>query len=88
MHEAAEYSAWKHPDVPRPNETAAASVRELRRLGAVEILTLEQLVNEIRRGRGEVVMNPLIGGLPIDEGWASLQLPAEQVLPAVTPSSS
>jgi hypothetical protein len=50
----------------------------------VEILTPEQLVDEIRRGRKEVVINPLVGGLPLDAGWASLHLLAEQVLPAVT----
>jgi alkanesulfonate monooxygenase SsuD/methylene tetrahydromethanopterin reductase-like flavin-dependent oxidoreductase (luciferase family) len=88
MNEAAEYSAWKHPDVPRPNETAAATVQELRRLNTVEILTPEQLINQIHGGRREVVMNPLVGGLPVDEGWASLQLLAEQVLPAVAPGAS
>ncbi len=88
MNEAAEYSAWKHAKVPRPNEGAAASVPELRRQGTVEILTPEQLVAEILGGRREVVMNPLVGGLPIDEGWASLQLLAEKVLPEVTPPTA
>jgi hypothetical protein len=31
----------------------------------------------------EIVINPLVGGLPIDEGWASLQLLTDQVLPRV-----
>ncbi len=84
MNEAAEYSGWKHPDVPRPNEAAAHSIRQLRGQGTVEILTPEQLVDEIRCGRKEVVINPLVGGLPLDAGWASLHLLAEQVLPAVT----
>ncbi len=83
MNEAAEYSAWKRAGVPRPNETTAASIGDLRRLNNVEILTPEQLIDQIRSGRKEVVMNPLIGGLPIDEGWASLHLLADKVLPYV-----
>ncbi|MGO9928465.1 MAG: LLM class flavin-dependent oxidoreductase [Mycobacterium sp.] len=84
MNEAAEYSAWKRTAVPRPNEAAAASIQDLRRLNGVEILTPEQLIDQIRGGRKEVVMNPLIGGLPIDEGWASLHLLTDKVLPNVT----
>lgn len=87
MNEAAEYSAWRRPGVPRPNEgahaTLAGSVDELRRLNSVEILTPEQLVGQIRCGRREVVTNPLVGGLPTDDGWASLRLLAEEVLPHV-----
>ncbi|MGO9511581.1 MAG: LLM class flavin-dependent oxidoreductase [Mycobacterium sp.] len=83
MNEATEYSAWRRAGVPRPNETAAASVAELRRLGIVEILTPEQLIDQIRCGRESIVMNPLMGGLPIDAGWASLQLLTEKVLPHV-----
>ncbi|QUR65840.1 LLM class flavin-dependent oxidoreductase [Mycobacterium spongiae] len=86
MNEAAEYSAWKRSGVPRPNETAASSIEELRHLNNVEILTPEQLVDQTRCGRKEVVINPLIGGLPIDEGWASLQLLADEVLPRISPA--
>ena len=83
MNEAAEYTGWKRAGVPRPNETAAASLEELRSLNNVQILTPEQLIDQIRCGRQEIVMNPLVGGLPIDEGWASLQLLTDQVLPHV-----
>ncbi|KAA1249271.1 LLM class flavin-dependent oxidoreductase [Mycobacterium simiae] len=83
MNEAAEYSSWKQARVPRPNEIPAASVQELRGLNNVEILTPAQLLGQIRRGRKEVVVNPLIGGLPIDEGWATLQLLVDEVLPRV-----
>lgn len=83
MNEAAEYSAWKRQGVPRPNETPAGSIAELRRLNSVEILTPDQLIAQIRRGRREVVINPLVGGLPIDEGWASLHRLVDEVLPQV-----
>ncbi|ORB84901.1 luciferase [Mycobacterium kansasii] len=83
MNETAEYSAWKRAGVPRPNEKPAGSVDELRALNNVEILTPEQLIDQIRSGRREVVMNPLVGGLPLDAGWASLQLLTDKVLPRV-----
>jgi len=83
MNEAAEYSGWRRAGVPRPNEAAAGTIAELRRLNNVEILTPDQLISQIRCGRKEVVMNPLVGGLPIDAGWASLQLLADRVLPHV-----
>ncbi len=81
MNESAEYSGWKRPGVPRPNETTANSVEHLRSLNSVEILTPQQLVDQILAGRREVVINPLVGGLPLEEGWASLRLLADEVLP-------
>ena len=81
MNEFAEYSGWKRPGVPRPNETTANSVEHLRSLNSVEILTPQQLVDQILAGRREVVINPLVGGLPLEEGWASLRLLADEVLP-------
>jgi alkanesulfonate monooxygenase SsuD/methylene tetrahydromethanopterin reductase-like flavin-dependent oxidoreductase (luciferase family) len=36
LNEATEYSAWSRKDVPRPNEAAAASIADLRRLNKVE----------------------------------------------------
>ncbi|OBF57327.1 luciferase [Mycobacterium sp. 852002-53434_SCH5985345] len=83
LSEAVEYSAWKRAGVPRPNETEPASIRDLRRLNHVEILTPTQLIDQIHGGRREVVINPLIGGLPIDAGWSSLHLMADEVLPHV-----
>ncbi|MDT5175274.1 MAG: hypothetical protein QOG37_2525 [Mycobacterium sp.] len=83
MNEAAEYSSWKRHGVPRPNETPAASAADLRRLNIVEILTCDQLIAQVRSGRKDVVVNPLVGGLPIDEGWASLHRLVDEVLPHV-----
>lgn len=81
MNEATEYSAWRRDGVPRPNEAGATSVEQLRAMNKVEILTPGQLLDQISRGRREVVVNPLVGGLPVEVGWQSLRLLAEQVLP-------
>ncbi len=83
MNEALEYSRWKRAGVTRPHDVAAHSLEDVRSRNIVEILTPEQLVAQIAGGRTEVVMNPLIGGLPLEEGWASLRLLTDEVLPAV-----
>jgi alkanesulfonate monooxygenase SsuD/methylene tetrahydromethanopterin reductase-like flavin-dependent oxidoreductase (luciferase family) len=81
--EAREYGSWKRPGVSRPHDGAADSVADVRGRNTVEILTPEDLISQIEAGRREVVMNPLVGGLPLDAGWASLRLFGETVLPAV-----
>ncbi|WP_067888596.1 LLM class flavin-dependent oxidoreductase [Nocardia vaccinii] len=80
--EAAEYASWKSEGVPRPNEEAM-TVEQLRRGNAVEILTPEECLAAIDGGVEQIVMNPLAGGIPLDEGWKMLRLFTEQVLPAV-----
>ncbi len=83
LHEAVEYSSWAVPAVPRPNERPAGTIAELRAAGHVEVLTPEELVAQCRAGRTGVTLHPLIGGLPLDEGWESLRLLVEKVLPAL-----
>lgn len=86
LHEANEYSSWAVPEVPRPNEVPVATVDELRGSAKVEVLTPEELIAQCRAGRTGVTLHPLIGGLPLDEGWASLRLLTEKVLPALESS--
>ena len=88
LNETSEYSAWAVPDVPRPNESPAGTVAELRRTGKVEVLTPDELVAQCRAGRTGVTVHPLIGGLPLDEGWESLRLFGEQVLPTLNEPTS
>ena len=83
LHEATEYSSWAVPEVPRPNETPTATIDELRASAKVEVLTPEELVAQCRAGRTGVALHPLIGGLPLEEGWQSLRLLVERVLPAL-----
>lgn len=83
MNEVIEYGQWKRAGVIRPHDTGGHSVDDVRSRNIVEILTPEELIAQIGGGRREVVMNPLMGGLPAEEGWASLRLLTENVLPAV-----
>ncbi|GAB0106951.1 hypothetical protein JMUB6875_59410 [Nocardia sp. JMUB6875] len=83
LNEIREYSAWGRPEVARPNEAAALSVEHLRTLNYVEILTPEELRDQIAGGRTQIVMNPLIGGIPLEDGWASLRMLCDEVLAKV-----
>nr|WP_198428601.1 LLM class flavin-dependent oxidoreductase [Nocardia bovistercoris] len=81
--EANEYSSWRRAGVPRPHEQYAATNEDLRRLGTVEILTAAELLAQCRAGRGEIAINPLMGGLPLEAGWESLRILGSEVLPAL-----
>jgi alkanesulfonate monooxygenase SsuD/methylene tetrahydromethanopterin reductase-like flavin-dependent oxidoreductase (luciferase family) len=81
MNEATEYSAWKQDGLRRPNDVTPTSAEHLRSLGNVEILTPEELIKQCEAGRRAVTMNPLIGGLPLDDAWASLRLLGDEVVP-------
>ncbi|MFE3225495.1 hypothetical protein [Nocardia sp. NPDC059228] len=52
----------------------------LRAHGYLEILTPGELRDQIAGGRIEILINPLIGGVPIEEGWAVLRLLGDEVL--------
>jgi hypothetical protein len=58
---------------------------EVRASGRYRFLTPEQLIAEIRDADqyGPLVMHPLVGGMPVDEAWKSVQLLTGKVLPAL-----
>jgi hypothetical protein len=51
-------------------------------------LTPDQLIAEVRSEAGAtdygpIVLHPLVGGMPVDEAWKSVQLLADKVLPVL-----
>ncbi|MFF2555899.1 LLM class flavin-dependent oxidoreductase [Nocardia sp. NPDC058058] len=80
LNEAREYGSWRRAGLRRPNEAEVTTVAEVRARGYAEILTPDELLAQIAGGRTEIVMNPLIGGLPVADGWASLRLLGDDVL--------
>lgn len=83
LNEAREYGSWRRAGLPRPNEASVDSVERVRAHGYAEILTPEQLLAHIAGGRTEIIVNPLIGGLPVEAGWACLRLLGDEVLPRI-----
>jgi alkanesulfonate monooxygenase SsuD/methylene tetrahydromethanopterin reductase-like flavin-dependent oxidoreductase (luciferase family) len=83
LNETTEYSSWKKEGVPRPNENTANTLEELKTEKKYEIVTPQQCIDNIRNGRNTLVFNPLVGGLPLEKGWLTLQLFVEKVVPSL-----
>ncbi|WP_046727820.1 LLM class flavin-dependent oxidoreductase [Streptomyces humi] len=80
LHEARTYASWQSGDIHSAVRSGATTVAELRAEGVYRILTPEQCVSA---GLDNLVLHPLAGGMPVEEGWRSLRLFAETVLPAL-----
>ncbi|MFG2728763.1 LLM class flavin-dependent oxidoreductase [Streptomyces canus] len=80
LHEARTYASWQSGDIRSAVRSAAASVEELRAEGVYRILTPDECVEQ---ALDNLVLHPLAGGMPVEEGWRSLRLFAERVLPAL-----
>jgi alkanesulfonate monooxygenase SsuD/methylene tetrahydromethanopterin reductase-like flavin-dependent oxidoreductase (luciferase family) len=81
LHDARTYAAWQ-PAGQRTHVTAGdvTSVEALRATGSYLIVTPDACA-ELVRAHGSVILHPLIGGLPPDRAWASLELIAGRVRP-------
>ncbi|MEV0640350.1 LLM class flavin-dependent oxidoreductase [Streptomyces sp. NPDC050619] len=81
LHEARTYASWQSGDIRSAVRSAATTVDELRAEGVYRILTPEEC---LAQGLDNLVLHPLAGGMPLDEGWRSLRLFCENVLPRLS----
>ncbi|MET7618699.1 LLM class flavin-dependent oxidoreductase [Streptomyces sp. NPDC005408] len=81
LHEAQMYASWQSKDIRSAVKSTATTVDELRAEGVYRIVTPDECV---ALGAESLVLHPLCGGMPVDEGWRSLQLLCEHVLPRLT----
>ena len=79
LHEATTYAQWQTPDVKSAVHSHAKTPDELRAEGIYEIITPEECAT--RGPDAQYTLHPLVGGMPLDEGWKSLTLFVEQVIP-------
>lgn len=87
LNEAVEYSSWKTQGVNRPLEFVSDSVPALREEKRYEIITPEECVSRHRqRSDFFAAIHPLIGGMPLEEGWKCLRLYSEKVLAPLSQS--
>ncbi|MEU6555439.1 LLM class flavin-dependent oxidoreductase [Streptomyces sp. NPDC046915] len=80
LHEARTYASWQSAGMHSAVRSAATTVEELRAEGVYRILTPDECVAQ---GLDNLVLHPLAGGMPVAEGWRSLRLFAERVVPAL-----
>lgn len=80
LHEARTYASWQSAGVRSAVRSGATTVAQLRAEGVYRVLTPEQC---LAQGLESLVLHPLAGGMPVEEGWRSLELFARRVLPAL-----
>ncbi|MBT2509622.1 LLM class flavin-dependent oxidoreductase [Streptomyces sp. ISL-98] len=78
LHEAQTYASWQSKDITSAVRSTATSVDALRREGVYRVVTPDECA---ALSGDSLVLHPLCGGMPVDEGWRSLHLFAENVLP-------
>jgi alkanesulfonate monooxygenase SsuD/methylene tetrahydromethanopterin reductase-like flavin-dependent oxidoreductase (luciferase family) len=83
--ESSTYAAWQPPGQTSSVHSHATSVDELRAEGIYEVVTPAELVDRLQEAgpSATCALHPLVGGMPIEDGWSSLRLYVEEVLPAV-----
>jgi alkanesulfonate monooxygenase SsuD/methylene tetrahydromethanopterin reductase-like flavin-dependent oxidoreductase (luciferase family) len=89
--EARVYAGWADGEVHsfmHGTETIA-TVDDVRAAGRYRFMTPDELISDIRANpRDHMVLHPLVGAMPIDEAWKSVQLLTDAVLPAVSAAGS
>jgi len=84
--EAVTYGEWSTDQRSLMHLPGVQTLDEVRASGRYRFLTPEQLIAEFRDSDnyGPLVMHPLVGGMPVDEAWKSVQLLTDTVLPALS----
>jgi alkanesulfonate monooxygenase SsuD/methylene tetrahydromethanopterin reductase-like flavin-dependent oxidoreductase (luciferase family) len=84
--EAVTYGAWSKDQRSLMHLPGVQTLEEVRASGRYRFLTPDQLIAEVHDATdyGPVVLHPLVGGMPVDAAWKSVQLLTDNVLPALT----
>jgi alkanesulfonate monooxygenase SsuD/methylene tetrahydromethanopterin reductase-like flavin-dependent oxidoreductase (luciferase family) len=84
--EAVTYGEWSTDQRSLMHLPGVQTLEEVKASGRYRFLTPDQLVAEVRDAPdyGPIVLHPLVGGMPVDEAWKSVQLLTDKVLPALT----
>ena len=85
MHEMNAYGQWLGTAGVRGGFHTVRDMAELRSSGVYEVVTPAECVQRVSdlAPRGRLELHPLVGGLDPNVGWQSLQLFADEVLPAL-----
>jgi alkanesulfonate monooxygenase SsuD/methylene tetrahydromethanopterin reductase-like flavin-dependent oxidoreductase (luciferase family) len=85
--EAATYGNWSrgtaHSLMHLPG---VQTLEDVKASGRYRFLTSDQLIAEVREcpDYGPIVMHPLVGRMPVEEAWKSVQLLTDKVLPQLS----
>lgn len=83
LHEANVYESWQTPGQRSAVDVHAKDVDEVRKSGVYRVVTPDECVAlaEELGDFGTLVLHPLMGGIPPDVAWESLELFERKVLP-------
>ncbi|TVY05122.1 LLM class flavin-dependent oxidoreductase [Mycolicibacterium porcinum] len=83
--EAVTYGGWSSAQRSLMHLPGVSTLDEVKASGRYRFLTPDQLIDEIREADqyGPLVMHPLVGGMPDEAAWKSLELLTDKVLPAL-----
>jgi hypothetical protein len=60
------------------------SLDDVKAAGRYRFMSPEQLIADVKANPNDhVVLHPLVGAMPIEEAWKSVQLLTDQVIPAL-----
>lgn len=80
LYDAQSYSTWQTGDHDNAVALSVQTLDDLKASGMWQVLTPDECVALARRS-GFVSLHPLMGGIPFDLGWESLELYKTQVMP-------
>jgi alkanesulfonate monooxygenase SsuD/methylene tetrahydromethanopterin reductase-like flavin-dependent oxidoreductase (luciferase family) len=83
LHEANVYESWQTPDQRSQVDVHASTIDEVRQSGVYKVVTPDECV-ELASELGDfgtLLFHPLMGGIPPDLAWESLELFEAKVLP-------
>lgn len=80
LYDATQYASWRHASRRAYAESAATSLQQLREEGKYAILTPAQALEKIEL-TGSINLAPLMGGVPLEHAWSSVELFAQKVAP-------
>ncbi len=84
--EAHVYAGWGEGQIHSfmHGTEAMNTVEDVKAAGRYRFMTPEQLVADVEANpEDHVVLHPLVGAMPIDEAWKSVQLLTDRVIPAL-----
>ena len=82
VYDVVSYNSWQTGDHDNVAASTASTADELAASGMWKVVTPDECIDLARRN-GSVVLHPLMGGMPPELGWSSLELLVDKVLPAL-----
>lgn len=82
LREAVTYGGWTTETLSMVHIPGATLIDEVKASSKYRFLTPEQLLEEAQDpDYGPMVFHPVVGGMPVDEAWRSVQLLTDKVIP-------